>query len=108
MSFNSDSQKFTNQVVITDTTNAGSTSGSLVVQGGVSLGSVYINQHNSAGSVNQTSGFIDVNVAAGTPVFLHYQPDDTENGLTKNSKTRNNDIAKRVHEYFVFSLYCEI
>ena len=36
------------------------------------------------------------------------EPDDTENGLTKNSKTRNNDIAKRVHEYFVFSLYCEI
>jgi hypothetical protein len=50
----------------------------VVVQGGVSLGSVYINQHNSAGSVNQTSGFIDVNVVAGTPVFLHYQPDATE------------------------------
>lgn len=49
-----------------------------VVQGGVSLGSVYINQHNSAGSVNQSAGFIDVTVAAGTPVFLHYQPDISE------------------------------
>lgn len=49
-----------------------------IVQGGVSLGSVYINQHQSAGSVNQTAGFIDVNVVAGTPVFLHYRPDVTE------------------------------
>ena len=36
------------------------------------------------------------------------EPDDTENGLTKNKRTRNRDIPKRVHEYFVFSLYCEI
>ena len=50
----------------------------LVVQGGVSLGSVYINQHNSAGSVNQSAGFVDVDVVAGTAVFLHYQPDTTE------------------------------
>jgi tetrahydromethanopterin S-methyltransferase subunit B len=50
----------------------------VVVQGGVSLGSIYVNQHNSAGSVNQTAGFIDVEVTAGTPVFLHYQPDITE------------------------------
>lgn len=32
-------------------------------------------------------------------------PDDTENGLTKKTRTRSNDTPNRVHEYFVFSLY---
>ena len=45
-----------------------------VVQGGVSLGSVYIDLMEASG-VNQSSAFIDVNVAAGTAVELRVQPD---------------------------------
>jgi hypothetical protein len=58
-----------------------------IVQGGVSLGSVYINQHNSAGSVNQTSGFIDVDLVAGTPVFLHYQPEGSNEAVVFDKGT---------------------
>jgi hypothetical protein len=49
-----------------------------VVQGGVAIGSVYLNQHNSAGSVNQSAGFIDIQLASSLPVFLYYKPDSTE------------------------------
>jgi hypothetical protein len=35
-------------------------------------------------------------------------PDDTENGLMKNRRTRRSATPKIMHEYFVFSLYCAI
>jgi len=35
-------------------------------------------------------------------------PDDTENGLMKNRRTRRSATPKMTHEYLVFSLYCVI
>ena len=43
-----------------------------------------------------------------TSSFINHdanEPDDTENGVTKNKMTKSNDAPKRIHEYFVFSLY---
>ena len=60
MSFNPDSQKFTNQVIITDTTNAGSTSGSLVVQGGVSAKDTYVTGHVAVNNVKITPNLNDI------------------------------------------------
>lgn len=45
-----------------------------IVQGGVSVGSVYVDMMEAAG-VNQTTPTIDVVLAAGTAVELRYQPD---------------------------------
>ena len=34
------------------------------------------------------------------------EPDDTDNGLMKNRRTRRSALPKMTHEYLVFSLYC--
>jgi hypothetical protein len=44
-----------------------------VVQNGVSLGSVFIDMMQAAG-VNQIAQFLEVNLVAGAPVELRYQP----------------------------------
>jgi hypothetical protein len=36
------------------------------------------------------------------------EPDDSENGLTKKIRTRNNDMPNIVEAYLVFSLYWTI
>ena len=43
--------------------------------------------------------------------FINHEdqlPEDTENGVMKNSKTRRRDAPKSTQEYLVFSLYWTI
>jgi len=37
-----------------------------------------------------------------------HEPDETDNGLIKKRITRRRLTPKRIHEYFVFSLYSTI
>jgi hypothetical protein len=50
-------------------------------------------------------------VAMSIPIITNFinpdenEPEDNENGPIKNKIIKNNETPKRIHEYFVFSLY---
>lgn len=50
---------------------------------------------------------VQIRIPMITNFMIHdeNEPDDTENGLMKKTRTRSNDTPNRVHEYLVFSLY---
>jgi hypothetical protein len=60
-------------------------------------------------------GFTALNKMADVPnnkpitinFIIHdvHDPDETDTGLIKNSITSKRETPKRIHEYFVFSLY---
>ncbi len=60
-------------------------------------------------------GFTALNKMADVPnnkpitinFIIHdvHEPDETDMGLIKNSITSKRETPKRIHEYFVFSLY---
>lgn len=60
MTYNPEAQIFQNQVVINDTTNAGSTSGGLVVNGGLSTKDTFVTGHVAVNSVKITPNLNDI------------------------------------------------
>jgi hypothetical protein len=60
MSYNPEAQIFQNQVVINDTTNAGITSGGLVVKGGLSTQDTFVTGHVAVNNVRITPNLNDI------------------------------------------------
>ena len=60
MSYNPDAQIFQNQVVINDTSNAGITSGGLVVKGGLSTQDTFVTGHVAVNNVKITPNLNDI------------------------------------------------